>query len=332
MLPIIDESFYANYDKYYQALVLFVNKHVDVLRNVVLVDLTTMRRDEFRTKTSVIRYLKTMARVANFGDLALQKLELLLRKAVIATFAHPKYAARSHNDHLHFHFAPLLFRNHRVIEAPVLAAAAPTSTSSFAHSRSYLFNYMQNAASVHASIRDKLLAIQALANRHMSTQNVRIHVDVTCDNADFSKSMSDTCYNQAERKAIMLNSTFVLLMSNDPFYSWTYNLTVRLMEALKCGTVPVVLDMDIKLPLDELIAWDEIVIRLPYGRLTSLVPILLDVDETDLTNRRLRALNVYNAYFVSFTAQFRTLCAAIQERLALPPAPIPDEYVKVIIF
>jgi hypothetical protein len=129
----------------------------------------------------------------------------------------------------------------------------------------------------------------------------------------------------------MLNSTFVVLLSNDPRYSWTYNLTLRLVEALKSATVPVLLDMDLKLPLSEHIAWDEIVIRLPFARLTSLVPILLDVDEAELANRRLRALNVYNAYFVSFTAQFRTLCAAVQERLALPPAPFPSTHVKVVL-
>jgi len=99
---------------------------------------------------------------------------------------------------------------------------------------------------------------------------------------------------------------------------------IRLIEALKCSTIPVLIDFDLKIPLDHLIAWDEVVIRLPFARIKHLVSVLSSVNKDDLAKRRINARNIYNIYFSSFTSQLMTLFAAVQNRLGLPPASMPN--------
>lgn len=96
------------------------------------------------------------------------------------------------------------------------------------------------------------------------------------------------------------------------------------IEALKCSTIPVLIDSDLKIPLDHLISWDETIIRIPFSRIKYLFSILSNVDTDDLSRRRVSARNIYNSYFSTFTNQFMTLFAIIQNRLALPPIAIPS--------
>lgn len=94
---------------------------------------------------------------------------------------------------------------------------------------------------------------------------------------------------------------------------------VRLSEALARSTIPVLIGLDIKLPLDDLIAWDELVIRLPVERISYLVPVLESIDADELARRQIKAKKIYDAYFATPTRQFQTLLAAVSHRIGLPP-------------
>ena len=91
-----------------------------------------------------------------------------------------------------------------------------------------------------------------------------------------------------------------------------------------CKTIPVLIGSDLKIPLDHLISWDNIVVRLPFSRIKHLMSILSSIDNEDISKRRVNGRNVYNSYFSSLTVQFMTLVAAVQNRLDLPPVPIPN--------
>ena len=133
---------------------------------------------------------------------------------------------------------------------------------------------------------------------------------------------SSLCYDLHKRTSVLLESTFTLLISSENEPGWSAEMTYRLVEALKCSTIPVVIDSSLKLPLSELIAWDEIIIRVPYAHVNYLLPILSGIEQADLSNRRIKARNVYNSYFSTLTNQFRTLMASIQHRIGLPLYPM----------
>lgn len=109
-------------------------------------------------------------------------------------------------------------------------------------------------------------------------------------------------------------SKFTLLTDSRP-----EELAIRLSEALHCATLPVLIGLDLKLPLGELISWDEVAIRIPIERVNYLVPILESVDQEELSRRQLKARKLYTAYFASPTHQLRTVIAAVGSKLALPP-------------
>lgn len=136
------------------------------------------------------------------------------------------------------------------------------------------------------------------------------------------RNSNSLCYDLHKRTSVLLESTFTLLISSENEPGWSAEMTYRLVEALKCSTIPVVIDSSLKLPLSELIAWDEIIIRVPYAHVNYLLPILSGIEQADLSNRRIKARNVYNSYFSTLTNQFRTLMASIQHRIGLPLYPM----------
>lgn len=123
---------------------------------------------------------------------------------------------------------------------------------------------------------------------------------------------STLCFDLKSRYQLLLTSKFTFLID-------TPDLSVRLAESLRCSTIPVLIGLDTKLPLESLISWDEIVIRIPIERLNYLVPILESIDEHELARRQVKTRKIYTAYFSSVTQQIRTILAAVQWRLALPP-------------
>ena len=99
---------------------------------------------------------------------------------------------------------------------------------------------------------------------------------------------------------------------------------IKLTEALKCSAIPVVIDTDMKIPLDHLISWDDLVIRIPLARIKDLINILTSITPEEILRRRILARNIYNSYFSTSTNQLMTLFATIQHHLSLPLAPMPN--------
>ena len=96
------------------------------------------------------------------------------------------------------------------------------------------------------------------------------------------------------------------------------------MEALKCATIPVLIGMNLKLPLNNLIAWNEIVIQIPIAQTFNVNQILLNIRESELLARQIKASNIWNNYFATNTKVFRTIFAAVQWKLNMPLASVEN--------
>ena len=140
------------------------------------------------------------------------------------------------------------------------------------------------------------------------------------------------CLSMLNRLELLSNASYLLIENNYATNStlWSTSLTERLIESLSVGTVPLILDLDSKLPLSEFLNWDEIVIRLSASQLSNLDSILRGIHEADLINRRIRAVKVFKRYFQTADVQFNTLITALRERLRLPAIPIDDYIVEGI--
>ena len=78
------------------------------------------------------------------------------------------------------------------------------------------------------------------------------------------------------------------------------------------------------LPLNDLINWNEIIVRFPKQEINNLEDILFNFNEADIIDRRIRANKIYNRYFKTPEIQLNTLITAIRERIRLPTTAIQD--------
>jgi hypothetical protein len=135
------------------------------------------------------------------------------------------------------------------------------------------------------------------------------------ENKSFEKSDNKNgdklVYFDKNQTKIINRSKFLIFESNS-----TINLEI-FIQALKYGTIPVLIGLDTRLPLDSLILWDEVCIRIPLRNFDRLDSILQQFDESSILERQIMSRNVYNAYFSGLNRQFHTLVASLKEQLNL---------------
>jgi hypothetical protein len=176
----------------------------------------------------------------------------------------------------------------------------------FTYKRKYLLSYYPAESS-------------PLENLYLKSQYFN-RIGLNCD-------LSGVCSNTLSRLEKLSNSTFLLLSIKNKSTIWSVPLTARLIESLSVGTIPILLNLNSKIPLNEFINWDEIVIRLPFEYISKIDNILLNFNEADLIGRRIKAFKVYNSYFKSIEKQFDTLITSVRERVRLPATAL--DYYKI---
>lgn len=121
-------------------------------------------------------------------------------------------------------------------------------------------------------------------------------------------------------KDLILKSDFLIAI---PSYQ-REETVLDLIVALNSATIPVLFDLDFELPLPNLIAWDEIIIRLSFNDIQNL-PIILDtIPKYELIQRRIKARMIFKSYFKTRTHQLKTVMAVVRDRLRLPSSPISE--------
>jgi hypothetical protein len=180
--------------------------------------------------------------------------------------------------------------------------------------RRYFLTYHE-ALDASAQHSDQLKQVK---NSLLKDRSIAIDLACTSDEVTY-KSL---CFKTSQRELILLNSTFTLIVTADN--EWSVENTIRLIESISVGTIPVLLDTNVKLPLGDYVAWNEIVIRIP--RLDHLHPILSSLNEADIMNRRIKAYNVFKAYFSDETSQFLTLLTLVRNRLSIQAMGFEESY------
>jgi len=95
---------------------------------------------------------------------------------------------------------------------------------------------------------------------------------------------------------------------------------IRLIEALRSGSVPVMLGTHISLPFDDKIDWDLAVLKIPSGHFSQIHLILRSIEEFDMQQFQLQGRFLYEAYFRSPLQIMSTVLMEVQSRL-MHPAP-----------
>lgn len=146
-------------------------------------------------------------------------------------------------------------------------------------------------------------------------------IELNCKSED---EYNYQCYELETRLNHLVQSKFTLLLKTNSNQQWSNENTLRLIEALNTGCIPVLIESDLKLPLDNLIAWNEIIIRIPLAKINYLSSILVNINENELQLRQIKARNVYQAYFSSQTTMFKTLIASVQFKFNLLLMSMPN--------
>jgi len=131
------------------------------------------------------------------------------------------------------------------------------------------------------------------------------------------------CQDSKRRKETLDISTFTLVLSgSDPTLVSSDALQHRLYEALRSGSIPVILGTRIKLPFAQFVDWSRLSVQLPIHRVTELHYLIRSLSYNDIFNMKRQGRLVYENYFSSSATILRSLVGIIQNRLTIPASPV----------
>ncbi|CAF0977249.1 unnamed protein product [Brachionus calyciflorus] len=110
-----------------------------------------------------------------------------------------------------------------------------------------------------------------------------------------------------ENSNVFKNSKFVVIPNKLKF----------LIESIKFGCIPIINDLEINLPLSDLIAWDELVIKVP-SYVNSFLEILDTMSINNIEKRQIKARMIYKAYFKTQTEQIKTILTVLLNKVKMP--------------
>jgi len=137
------------------------------------------------------------------------------------------------------------------------------------------------------------------------------------------------CANESVRAAILRKSTFCLILppsrAYDDKYKTSTTLTqTRIYEALKAGTIPVVLG-NIALPFEDLIDWRSAMLLLPEARVTELQFIIRSIADLDIIEMRRRGREIFVTYLGTTQKIVDSVIATVRRRIGIPAMPAREE-------
>ncbi|XP_056635228.1 exostosin-3 [Diorhabda sublineata] len=128
------------------------------------------------------------------------------------------------------------------------------------------------------------------------------------------------CGTDSSRRTVLKDSTFVLIFApgQENLISTTL-LQARVYEALRSGTIPVVLGGDqINLAYDEVLQWKRAAIYLPRPRITELHFLLRAIPDEDVLLMRRQGRLIWERYLASVQSTLDTIVAVLRDRLNIP--------------
>ncbi|EFN78322.1 exostosin-3 [Harpegnathos saltator] len=131
------------------------------------------------------------------------------------------------------------------------------------------------------------------------------------------------CGTDSSRRTILKESTFALILApSNATLLTTSSMQARLYEALRSGSIPVILGGDqVLLNYNEVIAWRRAVIFLPKARVTEMHFLLRAVPDNDLLTMRRQGRLIWERYMSTAQGAVDTIIAVVRDRLGIPPLP-----------
>ncbi|PVD32037.1 hypothetical protein C0Q70_07463 [Pomacea canaliculata] len=153
-------------------------------------------------------------------------------------------------------------------------------------------------------------------------------VELSCGGAKVAGMETEwgLCGEAAHRSEMLSQSTFTLLLlpTNESLISTTIFQT-RFYEALKYGSIPVILGLERWLPFDEVLNWEIATFTLPLPRITEIPFFLRTFSDADISSYRSHGRNFWETYFGSTQRILDTVLAVLRARLQIPAAPVREE-------
>ncbi|XP_059165262.1 exostosin-like 3 [Physella acuta] len=203
------------------------------------------------------------------------------------------------------------------------------------HVKDFVNNMQRKPLSVddtHAGYNSFSHIEQAIVSSLKSFQNghqSNFYVDVSCgEHGATAITPGDwaLCGTEAARKEKIIQSTFTLVVSplNSSLYS-TIAFQTRVYEALKHGSIPVILGSQGQLPYSEVLRWDSAAIVLPTPRVTEIPFYLQSFPDEHISSLRLQGRVFFQSYFSATQPLVDTLLATLRTRLQIPARPAKGE-------
>lgn len=154
-------------------------------------------------------------------------------------------------------------------------------------------------------------------------------IDTECSGIDadaVSTSDWQLCGTETTRIKVLQESTFALIPApENTTYATTSLSLARLYEALRAGSIPVIIGGDrMEIPYTEVISWQKYMIRLPVSRIPELHFLLRSFPDNDVLAMRRQGRLVWERYFASLQSVIDTTIALMRDRIGLPPRPVQD--------
>jgi alpha-1,4-N-acetylglucosaminyltransferase EXTL3 len=132
------------------------------------------------------------------------------------------------------------------------------------------------------------------------------------------------CQSRTSRAELLKASTFVLIIHSE--HSNDQTVTMRFIEALQYGAVPVLISDDILLPFADIIDWERAAIMLHTAQFPQVHFILRTILVNDLLDIRRQGRFLWETYLSSTKSVLTSAIAVMQTRLSLPGLPAKDTH------
>jgi len=185
--------------------------------------------------------------------------------------------------------------------------------------RRYLISFSAHSSNNSSFIQKSLEQLQA------SKTSDEFYFELQCSDGAHHKREMSVCGSVHTRAAVLKQSTFVLVFLTD---LTTIDIQLRLYEALKMGSVPIVLgdhNQKFLFPYEDVIDWNRALIPLALSRLPELHFISRSVTDRDILAFRRQGRILWEKYFGSIQSIVDSVIAVYRQRIGVPPSPISDE-------
>ena len=104
----------------------------------------------------------------------------------------------------------------------------------------------------------------------------------------------------------------------------------RLIESLRCGSVPVIVGID-RLPFDQVINWRKASVVIPHAQLQTVLSVIATIGNEQIVGYRKQGRFLLDTYFSSQAKYLETVVAILRSKTMHPPPAIQDFPAAILV-